>query len=485
MKTECLHSENEKLSEYMKNMNHNFIKNPNFKYKSDIISTNFRWGNNDMFEIYTSYKDNKLYIASPNIESNNLDIFSLLDNKIIISLKNKKNNKSTSVKYFFNNKNYNEYLVSIDEWKNVYVWDISNNYQLKHKIEYDCDNCILIFLENNNDYIITSQRARALYESTSTKLYSFNDCKFIHYIDKTNEEQINYLLYWYNKIDNKNYIIQLAQGKILINNFLENKLYIELMLYKSNMYNEYFTGFIYSKNNIDYLCTSSAGQIEIWDLFNKNLFKIFKNIGSDITCIIRWNYKYILICDRYRDYLKVFDLKNEKVISNIKVGKESIKYVKKFYHPFYGESILTANSINQIKLWIINKEEDIDEKYINKISENESYKEVQKEEDINEKYINKNSENESNKKDSNEEDINEKNNNLFNSLINDIPNIDENIKEFLNYEFTKNKNKELYIFYSLYKETNDKDDFIESIEIYLNKSTTKKLITKYNLKKKL
>ena len=137
MKNKYINSENKKLNEYMKNMNHKFIKNPNFKYKSVIINTNYNWGNNDMFEIYTSYKDNKLYIASPNNESNKLDIFSLLDNKIIISLKNKKNNKNISVKYFFNKKNYNEYLVSIDEWSSSYVWDISNNYQLKYRIKYN------------------------------------------------------------------------------------------------------------------------------------------------------------------------------------------------------------------------------------------------------------------------------------------------------------------------------------------------------------
>ena len=215
MEINFIHSENGKLREYMKNINHKFIKNPNFKYKSEIICTNYNWGNNDMFEIYTSYKDNKLYIASPNNENNNLDIFSLLDNKKIISLKNKTTNKNISVKYFFNKKNNNEYLVSIDEWRNAYVWDISNNYQLKYKIDYNCHNCILIFLENNNDYIITSYRSCSNSESTSTKLYSFNDCSFIQYIDKTNDEQINYLLYWYNKMDNKNYIIQLALGKIL------------------------------------------------------------------------------------------------------------------------------------------------------------------------------------------------------------------------------------------------------------------------------
>jgi len=355
MKSKSIKSKNEKekLIEYMKKINHKFIKNPNFKYKSKIINFNFIRRNNDIFEIYTSYKDMKLYIASPNKDNNNIDIFSLLDKKKIISLERKSIAKNESIKYFFNKNNCNEYLVSIDEGKSAYIWDISNNYQFKYKINYNCSNCILIFLDKNNDYIITSQRSSSLLEFTSTTLYSFKDCSFIHYLDKTNEEQIYYLLYWYNNKDNKNYIIQLAQGKILIHDFLANKLCEKLVNDNEGKHSGHESGFIYNKDNIDYLCVSSSdGLIDIWDLSNKTLFKIFKNIGS-ASCMIRWNYKYILYCDIYSDCIKVFDLENEKVISKIKRGEKYFICIKKFYHPIYGESLLTADTNGKITLWII------------------------------------------------------------------------------------------------------------------------------------
>ena len=44
--------------------------------------------------------------------------------------------------------------------------------------------------------------------NTSTKIYSFSDCLLARYIDNTEDEQIEYLLYWYNQKDNKNYFIQ-------------------------------------------------------------------------------------------------------------------------------------------------------------------------------------------------------------------------------------------------------------------------------------
>ena len=91
----------------------------------------------------------------------------------------------------------------------------------------------------------------------------------------------------------------------------------------------YNSGFIYNKDNFDYLCVSSndingIDSIEIWDLLNKNLFKVFKMIDSIIICVIRWNNRYILICDIRDKCLKVFDLKNEKVISKIKEGEKYI-----------------------------------------------------------------------------------------------------------------------------------------------------------------
>ena len=293
------HEEKNKSEDEHKNkkkINHKFIKNPNFKYYSDIIKTNYPYGDNDSFEIYTSYKDNKLHIASPRDNSKYLDIFSLIDNKKIVSLKHQEDIKG--VKYFFNKKNNNEYLV-VSNYYAIYIRDISDNYKLKYNINISDGNCLLIFLENKNDYIVSSSRMSSCSMDTSTRIYSFNDCSLVRYIDNTKKEQIEYLLYWYNQKDNKNYFIQLANGKILINNLLKNELYAELVNYK---YSFHSTGFIYNKNNIDYLCVSANdvsdnGLIEIWDLYNKNLFKVFKDVGSNITCVMRWNYKYILICD--------------------------------------------------------------------------------------------------------------------------------------------------------------------------------------------
>jgi len=227
-----------------------------------------------MFEIFISYKDNKEYIISPNKDNYNLDIFTLLDNQIINSLLGHKKDIRT-VRYFINNKDYNEYLISSDDNKIVIIWDITNNYNIKYHINtnynYPIYSCLLVFPHNNNDnYIITSSTSTSNdNDKSATKIYSLNNGNFIKYINNTNNSNIKYLLSWYNKKNNKYYIIQLADNKIIINNLLEGELYSELI---NQPEADHYSGFIYNNDNNDYLCSSSTnGYINIWDLFEKNI----------------------------------------------------------------------------------------------------------------------------------------------------------------------------------------------------------------------
>ena len=69
---------------------------------------------------------------------------------------------------------------------------------------------------------------------------------------------------------------------------IEDELYSELI----QEYDEsgHFSGFIYEKENIDYLCSSSFnGYINIWDLYNKSIFKILNINNCKLYNIIDWN----------------------------------------------------------------------------------------------------------------------------------------------------------------------------------------------------
>ena len=164
-------------NKYESKINYKFHKKPNFKFKYIITYNSYSGGANDVFEVYLSYKDNKEYIASPNSYNNNIDIFIILDNKELISLKGHKNDIRT-IRYFINGKNYHEYLISADDDKIVIIWDITNKYKIKYKIntnyEDDISSNILMFPPNINDnYIITSSNAISNnINKSATKIYS-------------------------------------------------------------------------------------------------------------------------------------------------------------------------------------------------------------------------------------------------------------------------------------------------------------------------
>ena len=69
---------------------------------------------------------------------------------------------------------------------------------------------------------------------------------------------------------------------------------------------------------------------------------------------------------------------------------------------------------------------------------------------------------------------------IFKSLVKEVPNISQNVKEFLFYEFN-NKNSELETFFNLYEAEKEKDDFIESIQMFLKKPMSVKLLENYNM----
>ena len=343
--------------EYEKKINYEFVKDPkNLKYKSDLISSNSDSGYNDIFEIYISYKDNQEYIVSPNYKNFNLNIFNLRNNQKILSLQ-KHENSIRTIRYFINNKNKNEYLISADSNQKVIIWDITNNYNIKYIIDTkyasDIYSCLLVFPENMNDnFIVTSTYCMSKNnEEAATKVYSFNDCKFIKYINNTSDIHIYYLLSWYNKNNNQYYIIQFSKNKILINNLISDELYSELINIPEGYH---YSGVLYYKDNKDYLCSSSTnGYLNIWDLYEKKIYKNINTNGSNLAHVINWNNKYIIATDINNKSFKIIEIENNSIYDIKNDNKHKLYCIKKVNHPIYGESLLSVTNDKVIKLWTI------------------------------------------------------------------------------------------------------------------------------------
>ena len=345
------------------------ICNPNnLKYKYDLVNTNTKGGLNEIFDVFKSVKDNEDYLISPNKMNFHIDLITLKDNKLYGSLKGHQK-KVTSVRYFLNNYNNSEYLISSDEMGIVFVWDIDNSYTKLFTINTKYNDiiysCLLVFtgdgsvnenksISNSNGYIITSTfDISKENQNSATKVYSIENGDFINYIKNTNTNSVFYLLSWINKKDKKNYIIQFCYMKILISNLLDdNDIYAELTQEQKL---SHYSGFIYEKKGEDkiFLYSSSKnGIINIWDLYKKVLVNNININGSILCHIIQWDEKYAIVADYNGKSFKIINLQTLKVENDIgNCHTKEVKSIKKIRHPILGDSLLTAGNDNIIKLW--------------------------------------------------------------------------------------------------------------------------------------
>ena len=344
------------------------ILSPNLKFKEIITENNYCEGYNDIFEIFISMKNKELYLASPNKNDYILDIITIKDKKIYKSLKGH-NYYVILVKYFINNINSKDFLVSSDKDNNIIIWDISNDFSniykiVSHNTIGKISSILLCFnLKDSknkfDDYIIFSYDNKV-----HTNVFSLINKEKIEHIKQTNKYCTIYLLFWFNQKDNNNYIIELSTGNIFIYNLINNNLCNILTLGSINN-SKIISGLIYNKDNNDFLTVAStSGFITIINLETTNIlscFNIYQNLENFdtkilyLTYILQWNENCIIACEYFKRGFKVIE---KDKIDNFKISKSincinlgGIISAKKFFHPILGESLLTADQDNKILLW--------------------------------------------------------------------------------------------------------------------------------------
>lgn len=356
--------------------------NPNdLRPKSIIVENNAGYGV-DNFEVFCSLRDNQSYLVTSNKAKINLEIRSIKNYKKIRSTLKGHSNLVITLKYFCEEKpvkeNSNEYLISADRDKKIFVWDLNNLDKVRVKLSLrpnylnDILSCLMLFnvdSDEGNHQVITSVHGVSDKEELgSTKIYSLKDGSLLNFVAGTHLHQTLYLIDWVKK-NKKNmnnqynfeeieehYIIELCEKEIIINNIFTNKFY-------GRLYQEpecgHYSGFIFTKKNIDFLCHSSEnGLIRIWDLDHLLLVKNLDTTGAVLLHIMQWSSNYLITADRNSKSIIIVELKNFKIVNTINGDhKGALTCVKKFKDKELGECLLSGGGPkdNQIILWQIDK----------------------------------------------------------------------------------------------------------------------------------
>ena len=338
-------------------------KNPNIKLNHYLEFNGNRDLKNNIFEIFISIQNNITHIIIPDNDTNNLKVFFLNENQLQIHKILKAHKYEVTILNYFLTDKKEEYLLSTDSIENIIMWDIKNDFNILTKIEtkyeYKMYSNLLLYI-NNDNYIITSCSLNENDDTDSnvndsySRIYSLTNDNLLKNIPGTNLNYTYYILSWYNSISGNIYIIECCKGKIFIYNLSEDELYIEFL----NNYNRkanFYEGFIYSKNNDNYLLSGTDnGMIFIWDLNAKMLSNvIFLNQRKyQIYHINKWNENYFYIYEFNQNSIIFIDYEQIKIITCYKFNQnKSIENIKLVKLNAYGKSLFISNEENYIEIW--------------------------------------------------------------------------------------------------------------------------------------
>ena len=362
-----LENENERILKFNKKLDNDISKTKfknytNLKFNETIFTSNCGGGCNSLFDVFLCYKDSKQYLATSNYINYNIEIIYLENNQLIKSLKGH-NNEIFSIRYFINDISKEEYLISSDANKTVIVWNILKDYKIdflsiiNYSYYRNIYSCILSNIDEFNYVIISSYTTEKKLDEENnndyTKMYSLMNGGFIKNIYNTNNNCTRYLLSWHNDEIYSDYIIECCDRKISINNLLKKENYFD---YQSEIKGEeYLSGFVFSKNGKDYLCTGSwNGFIRIFDLFEKIEIKNTQTEYCEMYHMIMWSNKFLIVANKFIRAINIINIDSLEIVTAIRNNNlEGIKCIKKIIHPKFGESLLTCSENGTINLYIL------------------------------------------------------------------------------------------------------------------------------------
>ena len=270
--------------------------------------------------------------------SYSIKVINIVDDKIILEIKNAHKNEIKKIDYYSDIVNKKDILISIDEFNNIKLWDSSNwecFCDFKNVNDY-YDFSFLIY-DNNNYYFLWSYiETNLIIEVSDIK---GNLVKKITDIERNEDGEYQFSFYYY--LNNKKYIISSHFGFIQSIDYTKNKIY---HVYYNNGYKEkYFDIKIIEKDSITKLISfSNEGLMKIWNFHTGSIInniKLYDNTLVQKFFLKDDNTIYILQ-DNVLKNININNGRMEYILKNITPKNMKLKDMKKINHPQLGECFI-------------------------------------------------------------------------------------------------------------------------------------------------
>ena len=323
-----------------------FMMDPrDLKYKETITNKCLKSFTIDcIFDAFTAF-DGNCYLASSHGSPFSIEIYNLLNNKVVATLNILK--QIYIIRHYAQFSKRIDYLLTTTTEKSIKIFNLNT-----FKEHLTINNCytgtymysaLLLFDDLGlKNYVVTSS------PNDYIKFWNLDNGKFIKNVG-SKDDYTYFINYWKN--NDKYYIINANADNVKIyGTEKENQLFGE---YSGTERTWHMCAFVDKMNDIDTLFESDGkGYVRLWNLENHQLIKSIQVKTFSLRGMTLWNQKYIIVASSDKSF-KILDLEEGTLACSIS-GQHfnSMCSVKKIMHPLYGESLLTGSIDGTIKLWI-------------------------------------------------------------------------------------------------------------------------------------
>ena len=301
------------------------------------------------FSVFKSI-DNLLYLIYTN-KNKSIITYNLIDHKKIKEIKDAHNEYISNFRHFLDKINRKDLIISIScKDNNIKLWNVYNLELIKNienvNKEGELDSACFL-TDNNRNYIISCNDIEDKKFSEPIKVFDFNGQKTKE-INNSNERSF-FIDSYYDKKNNKNYIITSNKGYAKSYDFQENQIY---HLYQDTDNRGHFSLIIYNNKNIVKLIESVCdGNIRVWNFHTGKLLQKINVSNFRLYGLCLWNEDYIFVGCEDKS-IKLIEVKTGKIVKILNDHNQDVVTIRKIYIPQYGECLLSQGwNEETIKIW--------------------------------------------------------------------------------------------------------------------------------------
>ena len=317
-----------------------------FVFKEDLCSTAHKSNSIDgVFCAFKKYSGESLVVWGT--QTYNIDIYDLEKGKVIKTIQKAHTLTIFACRHYSDNRKRIDYVITSSYDKSVKVWEF-NTYTnvVTIKNAHNGSNIysvsVLCDYKDNVDYVITSAPNEYM------RVWDFSGKK-IRTMGK-NDESTYFIDSYFDNIEKKYYILNANSADVKSYDFFTGLLYKR---YVGSPVTWHMSAVINEVNGQQILIESDGnGYIRLWEFHTANLIKsITSGSSMNLRGICLWNDDYLFSSGN--DYqVKLFDLKEGKMVKSFKGHSSTVCSVQKIVHPSYGECFISHGLDGKLKVWV-------------------------------------------------------------------------------------------------------------------------------------